>query len=578
MSGAVERGAVSAWDEHVTAALLGTERRDPPALNGEPAGEPDGDRGGDGAAGRLLDQAALLTVRWRAGFAPVPSGGLVPVAPAPVEHDPAVPDAAAARLARILAGEQIRVLPEWLDAAAGRGLRVPPRLLPALLERGRSDRMLRPSIARAAGRRGMWLALQNTDWAYLVGAGPVRSGDDPAGAEAWRSGTRHRRVAYLSGLRGADPAAARELLRETWDREPAPDRAAFLGTFAWGLSLADEEFLEAALDDRGKDVRQLAADLLARLPGAAYGDRMAERARACLIRRTGPPPGAAATAPERDRPGSAGAGTPPPHPNPTAPAAGAPPARGPGSPPDAAAPAGPAAHAPETGGAWIEVEAPGEHDAGLARDGVPFHPGGSFAPRPGNGPVGTRVAWLREILARTPLSTWTSAFGLPPAAIVRLPVPGGAGDPHTGWARAALNQRDAEWARALIEAGAVADEPEALADLLDVLPEGERDAAAAALVRRVPDRGDPLRLLERVPGPWAGPLASAVVAILASAAGRPTRAAEHTLTRLCRVADLRLDPAAAARLAEHPVRPLPRPLTDLIDTLRFRDEMLKELS
>ncbi|MFV2173674.1 DUF5691 domain-containing protein [Actinomadura sp. LOL_016] len=532
---------MSAWDEHVTAALLGTERRDPPALPGEP--------GGDDAAGRLLDQAALLTVRRRAGFVPVRSGDLEPIAPAPVEHDPAVPDAAAARLARILAGEQIRVLPEWLDAAARRGLRVPPRLLPALLERGRSDRMLRPSIARAAGRRGMWLALQNTDWAYLVGAGPVRSGDDPAGAEAWRSGTRHRRVAYLSELRGTDPAAARELLRETWEREPAPDRAAFLGTFAWGLSPADEEFLEAALDDRGKDVRQLAADLLARLPGAAYGERMAGRARTCLTLRTAPPPG-------QDPPGQ-------------------------GSPPDGpdARPRGTDARASGPEAAWIGVEVPREHDAGLARDGVPFHPGGSFAPRAGNGPVGTRVAWLREILARTPLSTWTSAFGLPPAAIVRLRVPdGGAGDLHVGWARAALNQRDAEWARALIGAGVVVDEPEALADLLDVLPRDERDAAAAGLVRRAPDRAELLRLLERVPGPWAGQLASAVVVILARSAGRPTRAAEHTLTQLCRVADLRLDPAAAPRLAEHPVRPLPRPLTDLIDTLRFRDEMLKELS
>lgn len=517
---------MSGWDEHVAAALLGTERRDPPVLDGEPGGAP----GGDDAAARLLDQAALLTVRRRAGIVPARGGDLEPIAPAPVEHAPPVPDAAAARLARILAGEQIRVLPEWLDAAADRGLRVPPRLLPALLERGRSDRMLRPSIARAAGRRGMWLALQNTDWAYLVGAGPVRSGDDPAGAEAWRSGTRHRRAAYLSGLRGTDPAAARDLLRATWDREPAPDRAAFLGTFAWGLSLDDEEFLEAALDDRGKDVRQLAADLLARLPGAAYGERMAERARACLTLRPGPPPEAGVSGP----------------------------------PPD---------------GPWIEVEAPHEHDAGLARDGVPFHPGGSFAPRPGSGPVGTRAAWLREILARTPPATWTSLFGLPPDGIVRLPVAGGgAGDLHTGWARAALNQRDAGWARALLGDGAAVDEPEALADLLGVLPEDERGAAAAGLVRRAPDRAELLRLLERVPGPWTGPLAAAVVTILTGSAGLPTRAAEHTLVRLCRVADLRLDPAAAARLAEHPVRPHPRPLTDLVETLRFRGEMLKELS
>ncbi|WP_143219756.1 DUF5691 domain-containing protein [Actinomadura sp. CNU-125] len=142
-------------------------------------------------------------------------------------------------------------------------------------------------------------------WRCRTPAGPTWSGPGRSGRAtsrraraAWRSGTRHRRAAYLSRLRGTDPAAARALLRESWDREPAPDRAAFLGTFAWGLSLDDEPFLEAALDDRGKDVRQLAADLLARLPGTAYGERMAERARACVTPRTDPMPGAG-TRPDR---------------------------------------------------------------------------------------------------------------------------------------------------------------------------------------------------------------------------------------------------------------------------------------
>ncbi|GGT99743.1 DUF5691 domain-containing protein [Actinomadura citrea] len=504
---------MTAWDEHVTAALLGTERRDPPAL-----AEARGDDGGQdgGKAGRLLDQAALLAVRRRAGQ--VPSGAAPePVALAPVEDVPAVPRAAAARLRRILGGEQIRVLPEWLDAAAARGLRVPAQSLPDLLERGRSDRMLRPSIARACGRRGVWLALQNTDWAYLVG-----SGDDPGGGpEVWETGSRNRRVAYLTMLRETEPERARELLQGTWAKEPAPDRAAFIATFAHGLSLDDEGFLEGALGDRGKDVRQLASDLLARLPGSAYGERMAVRARACL------------TAEERTVRGRE-----------------------------------------QT---WIRVEPPAAHDEDLARDGVPFHPTGSFAPRGGGSPVGTRAAWLREILARTPLSTWTELFGLPPMEIVCLPVSDSDGrDVHIGWARAALGQRDTGWARALLRGGVMVDEPEALADLLSVLPGPERDPAAADLIRWVEGRPGLLRVLERVPGPWAGPLAAAVVGTLNASAELPTRRDEHLITQLCRLADQRLDPAAATRLAA--LGPAaPRAVTDLIATLRFRDEMLKEL-
>ncbi|WP_067457692.1 DUF5691 domain-containing protein [Actinomadura macra] len=521
---------MSAWADHVTAALLGTERRDPPVLPEAPAGP------GDKAA-RLLDQAALLTVRRRAGRRP--TGAAEVIAAAPAESVPTVPAVAAGRLGRILAGEQIRVLPEWLDAAAAHGWRVPARLLPELLERGRSDRMLRPSIARSAGRRGVWLALQNTDWAYLVGAG-----DDPGGgADVWETGTRNQRVAFLTRLRGDDPGGARELLCETWVKEPAPDRAAFLATFEHGLSLDDEEFLETALEDRGKDVRQLASDLLARVPGSAYGRRMAARARACVAPQTRAVRG-------RDQ-------------------------------------------------TCVVVEPPREHDEDLARDGVPFHPSGSFTPGGPNGPIGARAAWLREILARTPLSTWTETFGLPPMEIVCLPLgtperpgppDGGAAqrafgdvdgrvarDVHIGWARAALRQRDAEWARALLKGGVVVDEPEALADLLAVLPSDERESAAADLIRWVDGHPDLLRVLERVPGPWTSALAAAVVATLTSAAERPAHRDEHALTQLCRLADQRLDPAAAARLeAAGPAAP--RAVLELIATLRFRDEMLKELA
>ncbi|WP_028922188.1 DUF5691 domain-containing protein [Pseudonocardia acaciae] len=475
------------WDRHVSAALLGTRRRAVPVL-------PEAPEQGD-AAGRLLDQAAVLTLRRRAGRTPGNGIGAEAIAPAPAEDLPAVPPEAARRLERILGGERIRVLPEWLDAASAHGRRVPARLLPELLERGRGDRMLRASIARASGRRGVWLALLNTDWAYLAGTDP---GEGPDG---WETGTRNQRVAHLTRLRGTDPATARETLRETWPKEPAPDRAAFLATFEHGLSLADEDFLESALDDRGKEVRQLASDLLARLPGSAYGERMAARARACL------------------RP---------------------------------------------TPRARILVEPPRTHDEGLARDGV--------APP---------AAWPHEILARTPLSTWTELFGLPPTEIVRLPVidagDRAARDVHLGWAGAALRQRDTEWTRALVTGGVLADEPAALADLISVLPEPERTPAAAELIRGVDGRSVPT-VLERVPGPWTGRLADAVVATVAAAAERATHRYEPTLTRLCRLADLRLDPEVAPRLDDLARRHGADTITELTETLRFRDEMLKELA
>jgi hypothetical protein len=130
--------------------------------------------------------------------------------------------------------------------------------------------------------------------------------------------------------------------------------------------------------------------------------------------------------------------------------------------------------------------------------------------------------------------------------------------------------------RQFIKPGVMVDEPEALADLLSVLPGGERDAAAADLIRWVPGRSELLRVLERVPGPWTGPLAATVVATLTASAERPTQRDEHLVAQLCRLADQRLDPAAASRLDLGDAAP--RAVTELINTLSFRDEMLKELT
>jgi hypothetical protein len=501
---------VNTWGEHLTTALLGTRRRAVPDL-------PEGASGGGDPAGRLLDQAAFLTLRRRAGR---PGGRAEPIAPAPAETAPIVGPPAARRLRQILGGEHGRLLPEWLEAAARSGLRVPPRSLPELLDKGRADRALRPAIARAAGRRGVWLAMRNIDWAYLVAAGDGDAAQDP---EHWETGTRIQRAAHLTWLRAADPARAVATLRTTWATDSAPDRTLFLGTFEKGLSAGDEEFLEAALDDRGQDVRRIAADLLARLPNSAYGRRMADRARTCLriVR------------------------------------------------PDAA---------PDT----IDVHPPDDHDEAMRRDGIPFH----AVER-----IGTRAGWLREILARAPLPIWAEILGRTPAEIVRMPVADHdartALDVHLGWARAAVRQRDPEWARGLLNADVLlgGSEIEILAGLLNVLPAGERDREAATVIGRIGNgpRPELITLLGSVPGPWAGALAGAVIAALSAGARVPPSQGlpgPHTdLTELCRLADERLSPATAPQVdeiaQEHPGT---RALTDLARTLRFRRDMLTELS
>ena len=282
----------------------------------------------------LLDRAALLTAARRAGRR---AGQADPLPPAEPDPRPPVSQAAADRLAGMLRGQNPELLAEWLAAAMARGLRPPHQLLPALLDRARRPGPAEPApsrlalprlVAEAGGPRARWLAALNPDWEYaatwlvMLSADPASAARDqpgaaardqpgaaardqagaaardqagaaardpagaaardPVGAEAWRLGRAAERRSYLAALLARDPAAARELVTGGWAAAGPGERAMFLAVLAEGLEPADEPLLEAALDDQAEEVRGWAAYLLARLPGAALGQRMAARARRCL--------------------------------------------------------------------------------------------------------------------------------------------------------------------------------------------------------------------------------------------------------------------------------------------------------
>lgn len=256
----------------VSAALLGTARR--PV---DPAVLPDSVRrlvNGDDPEHTLLTAAALLTGYRRAGR--LPERGVTVLSPAPADPREVVGPAAAYRLAVLLFGDRGNLLPEWLAAVSARGLRVPPERLPVLADAARNRPELRAALAEAAGPRGPWLAALQPDWAFLAERTDT---DDP---EVWTFGTIGQRRVWLAAVRSTDPGRARAALSEVWPAEPAPVRVQLLEVLRNRLSISDEEFLEAALDDRARDVRRLAAELLAALPESALSRRMADRLRPLL--------------------------------------------------------------------------------------------------------------------------------------------------------------------------------------------------------------------------------------------------------------------------------------------------------
>jgi Family of unknown function (DUF5691) len=260
------RGAVAGWPDLVSVALLGTERRDPPAL-ADPALA--GLVGGS-TEERLLSAAGSLAVFRRAGRLASPAPPLPE--PAPAEVLPACGAAAAYRLLLLL-DDHRGLLPEWLRAVAARGLRVPAERLPELLEAATASQALRADVEPVLGERGRWLAARSPRWGW---AAPLPATEEERQA-LWLTGTRPQRHRLFAELRRTRPAEARELLERGFAREEASDRAWFTGALGEGLSAADEALLESALDDRRQEVRYAAARLLARLPGSALARRMTER-------------------------------------------------------------------------------------------------------------------------------------------------------------------------------------------------------------------------------------------------------------------------------------------------------------
>ncbi|MEU0035404.1 DUF5691 domain-containing protein [Streptomyces sp. NPDC006333] len=522
------------WDELVTVALLGTERRTPPAW----------------AAGRevpvaVLDAAAVATLRRRAGMRP----GRAAARPEPAAPDPRrpLPPAAAHRLGVLLADrpgtaggrrgaapDLMELLPQWLALANAHGFAAPPETLPALLDaaRGRTD--LRPAALAFAGPRALWLARLNPDWRFALrsmpGGGAALPGpDEPERTERlWQEGLFAERVALLTALRARRPATARELLATTWGTERAEDRLMFLDSLRSGLGPADEPFLESALTDRSRNVRATAAELLSALPGSALAARMAARAGSCV-------------AVDRTQ------GTP-----------------------------------------SIVVEAPHECDASMERDGVvPKAPAGR----------GERSWWLGQLVEAAPLGTWPRRLGgRTPEEIVALPVADDwRNELHAAWCRAAVRQRDPGWSRALLGAPSA---PEAggpgavsLAErskLLATLGPAERAEWVAGFIA-THGLSEAFQLLGVCAVPWAGPLGRAVVDALDIA--RDAGSYPWSFSGVMGLAERCLDPLEAGRLDALTAIPdetenaapgaggyWSEAFQRLVTTLRLRAEMTAELA
>ncbi len=364
----------------------------------------------------FLSAAALMACHRLAGTLPLRDTLPCPE-PCAAEEHPRVSVQAGALLHRLLEGEHTHLMAEWLSLAAGTNQLAPPESLPALLSLGASQPEVHEPILRVLGRRGLWLAAQNSDWSWVAGVGTDEA--------VWHTGGPPARRLFLRQLRRSQPARALELLAATWKEETPDDRAAFIAELETGLSPGDEDFLEAALDDKRKEVRRAAAFLLARLPASAFVSRMIERAQP-LLKFTPAEPGKFLKLKAAKKPS-------------------------------------------------LEITLPAGCDRAMLRDGV--------EPKPPKG-FGEKIWWLTQMLETVPIMHWVQLWHTTPVDILAASRQGEwKKELFAAWTRAAVRQQNAAWAGPLFEAALEAKCFDKLADLLRPMPTDQVEMRIAELLR-----------------------------------------------------------------------------------------------
>lgn len=209
----------------------------------------------------VLAAAAQAARRGRKAAAPMPAGASVDTLP---EATPA------ALLQEAFSAGTSRLQLRACLAVKAMGQRLPALVLPAALDAASRSRELRDVALQVIGNRGRWIAQFNESWKFAAGTTEHTE-------TVWTEGSLDERRLFLESERGRDPATARARLAASLAELPARERADLIRCLLVGLGPDDEAFLQERLEDRSKEVRQLAAGLLAALPGSDFARRAAAR-------------------------------------------------------------------------------------------------------------------------------------------------------------------------------------------------------------------------------------------------------------------------------------------------------------
>ncbi|MGB6298627.1 MAG: DUF5691 domain-containing protein [Rivularia sp. (in: cyanobacteria)] len=261
------------WQDLVKTAVVGT-RRQQLKINTQdnPLGEVLSCLDTNDKEGCLLSAAGTISLYQKAGQLTAIDGKKA-VVTCDLDDLPYCSQKSEQHLGMMLNGNYNSFLPEWLQLLAENRKVVSPKYLPELLALGKRQIHLRKDILPVLGKRGIWLAAQNPEWNYAI---------EEDADKIWNNGSLEARKKLLEKLRESELEKGRSQLQNIWSQEKAKERAILLEALEVNLSVDDEPFLEDALSDKSKLVRDVAARLLAQIPESKLVQRMIERVRPLL--------------------------------------------------------------------------------------------------------------------------------------------------------------------------------------------------------------------------------------------------------------------------------------------------------
>ncbi len=187
------------WNQMVTVALLGTDRRDPPAPPSGGLADIAADDPQPTPAQRLLQQVASTTVVRRAGL--LPGASIATVAPPAEDPRPITPASATNTWRRIIADWPV-LEDEWVLTVVRVGRRLAPELVSPLLARHRTDVTRHARAMAAAGPLGSWMI----EWSPRLACSAKKSPAAPATIEMAAELPTLPIVAEFEALLAAKPA------------------------------------------------------------------------------------------------------------------------------------------------------------------------------------------------------------------------------------------------------------------------------------------------------------------------------------------------------------------------------------